>query len=147
MLWGRVAKYVLWKAEEKWKANGWGLPFGGQHDNEYVLRGMMWADNYWLFCDNKERLTRMVNDIIEELLDLDMAQAGIAVVDKHAQRRRKNDTSSRGAETELGISPFVKSLKSWDTRYHRGGKGFHGAERTMCKPNASVSAAMCTAQP
>ena len=31
-------------AEEKWKANGWGLPFGGQHDNEYVLRGMMWAE-------------------------------------------------------------------------------------------------------
>ena len=43
-----------------------------EHDNEYVLRCMMWADNYWLFCDNKERLTCMVNDIIEELLDLDM---------------------------------------------------------------------------
>ena len=55
LLWyGVVAKYVLWKAEEKWKANGWGLPFGGQHDNEYVLRGMMWADNYWLFCDQRK---------------------------------------------------------------------------------------------
>ena len=40
-----VAKYELWKAEEKWKAKGWVLPFGGQRDNEYVLRGMMWADN------------------------------------------------------------------------------------------------------
>ena len=48
-LWCRVAKYVLWKAEEQWKTNGWGLPCGGQHDNEYVLRGMMWADNFWLF--------------------------------------------------------------------------------------------------
>ena len=40
VLWGRVAKDVLWKAEEKWKAKGWWLPFGGRHDNEYVLRGM-----------------------------------------------------------------------------------------------------------
>ena len=60
-----MAKYVLWKAEEKWKAKGWGVTFGGQHDNEYVLRGMMWADNCWLFFDNKERLVCMVNDIIE----------------------------------------------------------------------------------
>ena len=72
VLWGRVAKYVQWKAEEKRKANGWRLPFGGQHDNEYVLPGMMWAGNYWLFFDNKERLICMVNDIIEELRDLDM---------------------------------------------------------------------------
>ena len=45
VLWGRVAKYVLWRAEEKWKAKGWKLPFGGHHDNEYVMRGMMWAVN------------------------------------------------------------------------------------------------------
>ena len=32
----------------------------------------MWADNYWLFSDDKEKLVCMVNDIIEELLDLDM---------------------------------------------------------------------------
>ena len=56
VLWGRVAKWVLWRAEEKWKANGWGLLFGGQHDNEYVLRGMMWADNYRLFCDKKREI-------------------------------------------------------------------------------------------
>ena len=48
------AKYVLWKAEEKWKAKGWGLSCGPENDNEYVLRGMMWADNYWLFCDKRE---------------------------------------------------------------------------------------------
>ena len=29
VLWRRVAKYVLWKAEERWKARGWGLSFGG----------------------------------------------------------------------------------------------------------------------
>ena len=72
MLGGRVAKYVLWKAEEKWRARSCGLSFGGQQDNEYVLRGMMWADNYWLFSDIRERLICMVNDIIEELLDVNM---------------------------------------------------------------------------
>ena len=47
---------------------------------------MMWADNHWLFSDNREKLTCMVNDIIEELLDLDHgAQAGITVVDKYTQ--------------------------------------------------------------
>ena len=60
-------------------------PFGGQHGSEYVLRGMSWADNYWLFCDNRERLTCMVNDIIEELLDLDMEPTGIAVLDWHSE--------------------------------------------------------------
>ena len=48
------------------------LPFGGQHDNEHVLRGMKWADSYWLFSANREKLICTVNDIIKELLDLDM---------------------------------------------------------------------------
>ena len=39
-------------------------------DNEYALRGLMWADNCWLFSDNRERLISTVNDIIEELMDL-----------------------------------------------------------------------------
>ena len=67
------AKNVLWKAEEKWKARGWGLPYGGKNDNEYVLRGTMWADDDWLFCDNRERMVCMVKDIIEELLGLERA--------------------------------------------------------------------------
>ena len=71
VLWSRVAKYVLWKAEVKWKATGWGLTFGGENDNECVLRCMMWADNYWSFFDNKERLVCMVSDTIEELLELE----------------------------------------------------------------------------
>ena len=73
-----MAKHVLVKADEKWN-RGWGLPFGGKNDNEYVLRCMMWADNYWLFFDNQERLVCMVNDTIAELLDLNME-------DKHTQR-------------------------------------------------------------
>ena len=38
VLWGRVEKYVFCTAEVKWKARGWELPFGGENDNEYVLR-------------------------------------------------------------------------------------------------------------
>ena len=30
---------------------------------------MMWADNYWIFSDDQEKLTWMVNDIIEQLMD------------------------------------------------------------------------------
>ena len=59
---GRVAKYVLWKARREVESQRLGLPRGGQHDNEYVLRGMMWADTNCLFYDNRERYD-MVNDI------------------------------------------------------------------------------------
>ena len=31
-------KYVLWKAEENWKARGWSLPFGGKNDNDDALQ-------------------------------------------------------------------------------------------------------------
>ena len=33
---------------------------------------MLWADNYWLFSDDKVKSVCMVNDIIEELQDMDM---------------------------------------------------------------------------
>ena len=112
MPWGRVAKYVLWKAEEKWRAKGWGLPFGGQHDNEYVLRGMMWADNYWLFSDNREKLIFVVNIIIWELLDL---------------------TLRVGSGDRAWGLPFREVFDVLGYRLHRDGKGFQGAERTMCK--------------
>ena len=36
----------------------------------YLFRGVTWADNYWLFCDDKEKLVRVVHGIQEELLDL-----------------------------------------------------------------------------
>ena len=41
VLWGRVAKNVLWGAEEKW-SKGWRSPFGGKHDNEYKF--VAWND-------------------------------------------------------------------------------------------------------
>ena len=45
VLWGRVAKYMLWKADEKWEARGWGFAFVREGDDEHLCRGMMWADN------------------------------------------------------------------------------------------------------
>ena len=50
-----------------------------------TLRGMMWANNFWLLSDNREKLICVVNDIIEELFRPGHGvQAGIAVVDHHA---------------------------------------------------------------
>ena len=31
--------------KDGWKARGWGLSYGVDSDNEYVLRSLMWADN------------------------------------------------------------------------------------------------------
>ena len=52
---GALPNTCFGKRRKKWRAQGWGFSFGGQHDNEYTLRGMMWADNYWLFSDNREK--------------------------------------------------------------------------------------------
>ena len=72
VLWGRIAKYVLWKVEERWKIKGCCAMFGGEGDDEYLFIGLMWADHCWLFSEDTEKLMWMVTDIIEELLDLDM---------------------------------------------------------------------------
>ena len=37
-----------------------------------LFSGVMWADNFRIFSHDKEKLTWMVNDIIEELMELDM---------------------------------------------------------------------------
>ena len=56
----------------------------------------MWADNYWLFCDGRERLICMVNDIIEELLDLDLEPkpASLWWTGTHKQRQSLGSPSS-----------------------------------------------------
>ena len=78
---------MLWKAEEKWKTRGCGLAFGGTFHDEYMFRGMMWADNYGLSSDDKDKLVCMVNDSIEELPDLDVGpKLGVVMVDEHLQK-------------------------------------------------------------
>ena len=143
-----------------------GVTFGGQHDNEYVLRGMVWADNYRLLCDNKERLICMVNDNIEELLDLDMEPKPESLwwTNTHKGEEKITLRGSRATTWEL---PFREVFEVLGYRYHRVGKRFQGAERTMCKgmrswwrdkyitarrqfqrrSSATMSIAMCTAQP
>ena len=71
-LWRREATHVPWKAKKKWKVQGWRIMYGGQGDDESRFSGMRWADSYWIFSDDRERLTCTVNDIIEELVGLDM---------------------------------------------------------------------------
>ena len=38
VLWGRMAKYVSWKAEEQWKTTGWRVAFGGNLVQRYDVR-------------------------------------------------------------------------------------------------------------
>ena len=94
--------------------------------NEHSLRSMMWADNYWLFCDSKERLVCMVSDIIEELLDLDTVpkQESLWWTTTHRNRGLAWDLPFRGVFEVLGY------------RFHRGGKGSQCADRTLCKGTA-----------
>ena len=37
------------KQKKNGRPEGVSCHLAGKHDNEYVMRGMMWADNYWLF--------------------------------------------------------------------------------------------------
>ena len=104
----------------------------------------------------------MVNDIIEELLDLDMGPKPKSLwwtsTHKHEDMRTLR-VGSRDRTRELSFREVFEVL---GYRYNRDGKGFQGAERTMCKgmgvintftarrqfqwrPSAGVSIAMCTA--
>ena len=142
VLWGRVAKYVLWKAEEKWRAKGWGSPFPGQPDNDCVLRGMMWADNYWVISDNKERVFRVVDGIIEEVLDLDMEPKAESLW-WTSTHKDEDMTTHREAEAKLGTSLFVKSLRSWDIVITGMGKDPKAQNELCARALGTIS---CTAQ-
>ena len=105
---------MLWIAEEKWRAKSWGLSFGGQHDNEFSLRGMMWADNYWLFSDNREELICMVNDIIEELLDLDMEPKPESLWWTSTYKHEEMRGSAWWGRDKVWDLPFLRSFRcSW----------------------------------
>ena len=39
---------ILWKAEKKRKAMGWGIAFGWDGDEEYLFSWMMWDQKPWL---------------------------------------------------------------------------------------------------
>ena len=126
------------KLKKSGKPKVLGLPCGGQHDSEYVLRGMMWTDNYWLFCENKKRLLCMVNDIIEELLDLDMEPKTESLWWTSTCKEEEKNTLQVGCRTRVWELPLREVFKILGYRYHRDGKGFQGAESTTCKGMGSL---------
>ena len=132
VLWRRIAKYVLWKAEEKWRAQGWGLSFGGQLDNEYALRGMMWADNYWLFSDNREKLICTVNDIIEELLDLDMERNPESLWWTSTFKDEDMRTLRVGVRDRALDLPFCEVFDVLGYRVHRDGRRCFMVSNAVC---------------
>ena len=116
---GGVEAPVLW-----WRAKGWGFSFGGQYDNEYTLRGMMWADNNWLFSDHREKLICMVNDIIEELLDLDMEPKPESLWWRSTQKHEEMKILRVGSRSRVWDMPFCVYFDVLGYRFHRNGKGF-----------------------
>ena len=130
---GRIAKFVLWKAEEKRRAKGWGLSFGGQHDNEYTLRGMMWADSYWLFSDcggidlHGERHYR--GAVGPGQWSPKLESLWWTSTYKHEDMRTLR---VRGRDKMPGISPFAKSFDALGYRFHRDGMGFQGVPSAAC---------------
>ena len=115
------------ESRREMKAKGWGLPFGGEGDIEHVLRGTRWADSYWLFCDNRERLIRMVNDTMEELLDLDEAPKQESLWWTGTHKHEDMKTLRVGSRGKIGDLPFREVFEVLG--YHRDGKG----ECTLCK--------------
>ena len=110
VLWGRVAKYVLWRADEKWRATSWWLSFGGQHDNEHTLRRMMWADNYWIFYDNREKLICTAKDIMEELLDPDVEPKPESLWWTSTHKHEDVRTLSVGSRDKVWDPPLLRNL-------------------------------------
>ena len=119
------------------RPEGWGLPFGVEKDNEYVLRHVMSADNYWLFCDNKERLVCRVNDIFEELLGLDMESKPESSWWTCTFKDEVMATLRVGSRGKTWDLPFREVFDVLGYRLHRDGWGVHGAERAMCKGTGS----------
>ena len=108
VLGGRVAKYVLWKAEEKWKGRGWRRTIVRENDNE------------------QKRLVCMVNDIREEMLDLDMEP-------KPESLWWTNTVKDEAVATLTWDLPFSEVFDVLGHRFHRDGKGSQGTHRTLCK--------------
>ena len=95
-----------------------------------MLRGMVWADSYWLFCDNKEKLVCMVNDITGERLDLDMEPKPESLWWTSTYKDEGAATLKRGKIWDLPSSELFDVL---GCRFHRDAKGFQCTERTLCK--------------
>ena len=150
----------------RYRYNTASMAFGGQHDHECTLRSMMWADKYWIFSDNRDKLICMVNDIIEDLLELDMEPKPESLWWTSTHKHEDMTTLSVGSKDKVWDLQFCEVFDVLRYRFHRDGKGLQSAERSMCKalrdggvtstftvlrqfqwrPSASVSTAMCSAR-
>ena len=75
----------------------------------------------------------MENDIIEELLDLDMEPKPESLWWTSTYRGEEKTTLRVGSRTKTWEFPFREVFEVLGYRFHQDGKGFQGAERTMCK--------------
>ena len=78
---------------------------------------MMWADNYWIFSDDREKRQCKVNDIIDELMDLDM-------------------------EPKPESPSWTSTFKTEDEgdRFRRNGKGIQETEKGTLRRNGKLGA-------
>ena len=100
MLWEWVAKY----AEEREDGD---CHLERDSDNEYVLRSMMWADNYWLFCHNRENLGPYGERYHRRTVEPGHGtQAGITMVDELMTREEDKLTLKVGGRGKDWDLPF-----------------------------------------
>ena len=82
----------------------------------------MWADNWWLFCDNKERLVCTVNDFFEALLDLNMEPKPESLWSNTFQDEY-GATLMVGNRRHTWDLPFMEVFGVLGYRFLRDGKG------------------------
>ena len=108
---------------------GWEPAFGGKLDDECLFRGMRWADNYWQFSDDKEKVMCIVFCVVEELLELDMESK------PESSTPTEEDVSTMKVESTEKIwdMPFMEVFDVMGHRFLRDGKGAQGPEKTLTK--------------
>ena len=75
----------------------------------------------------------MVNDIIEELLDLDMEPKPESLWWTSTYKHEDMRTLHVGGRDKMWDLPSCEVFDVLGYLFHRDGKGFQGAERSMCK--------------
>ena len=97
----------------------------------------MWADNYWLICHKREILVHTVNNIIEELLNLDMAPQPESLWWTSSYEEEDQLTLKVGRGGKDWDLPFQGGLRGIGCRFQRDGRGTQGVEKTLRKKMGS----------
>ena len=84
-------------------------------------RGIMWADNYGLFCDNGDGLVCLVNDMIVEFLGLDMEHKPEML--SWTSTYKDRDALRVGSRGKTWDLPFSEVFDVLGYRFHRDGRG------------------------